>query len=141
MARRRALLLLAAPAASTARPSRKEIDLDALEAQYDEDEDDADWGAAEVKTQADKNHAFIMAAAEKRMRGEWDPSWDEKIPKEWRDQCRAGVLRRAERRVPRHRADTEHARLAGGTRTSRPGRTRRPTRNRSPSNPSASTPK
>jgi hypothetical protein len=67
------------------RPSRKEIDLDALEAQYDEDEDDADWGAAEVKTQADKNHVFIMAAAEKRMRGEWDPSWDEKMPKEWRD--------------------------------------------------------
>jgi len=85
MIRRRALLVLAALAASTVRPSRKEIDLDALEAQYDEDEDDADWGAAEVKTQADKNHVFIMAAAEKRMRGEWDPSWDEKMPKEWRD--------------------------------------------------------
>lgn len=39
-----------------------------------------------MKTQGDKNHAFIMAAAEKRMRGEWDLSWDEKMPKEWRDQ-------------------------------------------------------
>mmetsp|Transcript_25734 Transcript_25734/g.80184 ORF Transcript_25734/g.80184 Transcript_25734/m.80184 type:complete len:154 (+) Transcript_25734:310-771(+) len=85
--RSRVLLAFAALRSAAAVRQVKQIDLDKLEAEWDADDDDADWGSATV-TESELP-AAVQAAAARKLAGTWDPAWDDRFDaetlKQWDD--------------------------------------------------------